>query len=109
MSDQMSFDERIQAAKALIDECLADWTKGAQPEVHILINDAFRVDKAGFISVPGVLKLRRLEISDARWQNAMVIIGEALLLTGTSSYIRVYERVGDSDQYRSIPLDLAGV
>ncbi|TII26864.1 sulfate transporter, partial [Escherichia coli] len=25
------------------------------------------------------------------------------------SYIRVYERVGDSDEYRAIPLDIAGV
>ncbi|MCX9038826.1 DUF3164 family protein [Citrobacter portucalensis] len=109
MSDRMSFDERIQAAKELIDSCLSDWTEDARPEIRTLINDAFRVDKTGLIRVAEVLKLRRLDINDERWQKAMLIIGEALQLVGTSSYIRVYERVGDSDQYQPIALDIAGV
>ncbi|WP_219953016.1 DUF3164 family protein [Dickeya zeae] len=109
MNDRMSFDERIQAAKELIDSCLRDWTEGARPEVHALINNAFQTDKAGSIRVAEVLKLRKLEIDDARWQKAMLIIGEAVQIIGTSSYIRVYERIGDSDQYRPIPLDIAGV
>lgn len=32
MSDRMSFDERIQAAKELIDACLSDWTEDARPK-----------------------------------------------------------------------------
>lgn len=108
MQDRVSFDERIQAAKELIDACLSDWTEGARPEIRALINDAFRVDKTGFIRVAEVLKLRKLDINDERWQKAMLIIGEALQLVGTSSYIRVYERVGDSGQYRAIALDIAG-
>lgn len=109
MSDRMSFDERIQAAKELIDACLSDWTEDARPEIRALINDAFRVDKTGLIRVAEVLKLRKLDINDERWQKAMLIIGEALQLVGTSSYIRVYERIGDSAQYRPIALDIAGV
>ncbi|EJG2385807.1 TPA: DUF3164 family protein [Citrobacter freundii] len=107
MSDKMSFDERIQAAKELIDACLSDWTENARPEIRALINDAFRVDKTGFIRVAEVLKLRKLDIDDERWQNAMTIIGEALQLVGTSSYIRVYERIGGSEKYRPIALDIA--
>lgn len=103
----MSFDERIQAAKELIDACLSDWTENARPEIRALINDAFRVDKTGFIRVAEVLKLRKLDIDDERWQKAMTIIGEALQLVGTSSYIRVYERIGDSEKYRPIALDIA--
>lgn len=109
MSDKMSFDERIQAAKELIDACLSDWTENARPEIQTLINDAFRVDKTGFIRVAEVLKLRKLDIDDERWQKAMLIIGEALQLVGTSSYIRVYERIGDSNKYRPVALNIAGV
>ena len=107
MSDKMSFDERIQAAKELIDACLSDWTENARHDIRALINDAFRVDKTGFIRVAEVLKLRKLDIDDERWQKAMTIIGEALQLVGTSSYIRVYERIGDSEKYRPIALDIA--
>ncbi|MEX7005858.1 DUF3164 family protein, partial [Pseudomonas aeruginosa] len=71
MADNIAFDERLQAAKALIDECLHEWTEGARAEVITLINDAFRVDQAGNIRTGSVLALRRLQIDDERWQRAM--------------------------------------
>lgn len=109
MQDRIAFDERLQAAKALIDECLADWTEGARPEIHAIINRAFQTEKEGEVNTGAVLALRRLEIDDERWSKAMQAIGEAVQVVGSRSYIRVYERVGDSDQYRPISLDIAGV
>ncbi|EKC1116919.1 DUF3164 family protein [Klebsiella pneumoniae] len=109
MADRMQFDERIQAAKALIDECLNEWTENASKEIKAIINRAFDVDKEGKISVSAVLSLRRYEFDDERWKKAMVIIGESLQVLNTSSYIRIYERVGDNGQYRPIPLDMAAV
>lgn len=109
MQDRIAFDERLQAAKALIDECLSDWTEGARPEIHAIINRAFQTEKEGEVNTGAVLALRRLEISDERWGRAMQAIAEAVQVVGSRSYIRVYERVGDSDQYRPIPLDIAGV
>ena len=84
------------------------WSEGAQPEIKVLINDAFQVDKSGNINTGRVLGLRRLAIEDDEWQRAMTAIGEALQVSGSRSYIRVYERVGTSDKYQAIALDLAG-
>lgn len=109
VQESIVFDERLQAARALIDDCLRDWTQGARPEVVTLVNDAFRTDTKGEIRTARVLALRRLEIRDERWQRAMTAIGEACQVIGSKSYIRVYERIGDSDQYKAISLDIAGV
>lgn len=109
VQESIAFDERLQAARALIDECLRDWTAGARPEVVTLVNDAFRTDTKGEIRTARVLALRRLEISDERWLRAMKAIGEACQIVGSKSYIRIYERLGDTDQYRPISLDIAGV
>ncbi|QST29767.1 DUF3164 family protein [Escherichia albertii] len=109
MQDRIAFDERIQTAKSLIDDCLADWTEDARPEIKAIISEAFSTDKEGNINTGRVLALRRLEIEDERWNNAMTLIGEAVQVIGSKSYIRVYERVGDSAEYRAIPLDIAGV
>ena len=49
------------------------------------------------------------ELTDERWLRAMDAIGDACQVVGSKSYIRVYERIGDSDQYRAISLDIAGV
>ena len=109
IQESLVFDERLQAAKALIDSCLQRWSEGAQPEIKVLINDAFQVDKAGNINTGRVLGLRRLGIQDEEWQRAMTAIGEALQVAGSKSYVRIYERIGSSDKYRPISLDMAAV
>ncbi|WP_334158680.1 DUF3164 family protein [Oryzomicrobium sp.] len=109
ISERLTFDERLQAAKALIDECITDWSKGSSPQIQALVHDAFQVDKEGNINTGRVLGLRRIAIDDERWNKAMTAIGEAVQVTGSKSYIRVYEQVGDTDQYAPIPLDIAAV
>ncbi|MTD32542.1 DUF3164 family protein [Paludibacterium denitrificans] len=109
VSDTLTFDEGLQAAKALIDECVHEWTEGARSEIRALINDAFNVDKEGKISTGRILGLRRLEIQDEKWQRAMTALSDSVRVQCSKSYIRVYERVGEADQYQPIPLDIAGV
>ncbi|QBH95489.1 DUF3164 family protein [Limnobaculum zhutongyuii] len=106
--DRITFDERLQAAKALIDECVKEWIEGSRPEIHAIVSQAFDTDKEGNINTGRVLALRRYDIDDERWKQAMTAIGEAVQVIGSKSYIRVYERVGDTDEYRQIPLDIAG-
>lgn len=109
IQDRIAFDERLQAARVLIDECLADWTENASPELQAIVNQAFDADKEGQINTGRVLSLRRLDIKDERWQRAMTAIGEAVQVVGSKSYIRVYERIGETEQYQPIALDIAGV
>ncbi|MFV3367533.1 DUF3164 family protein [Pseudomonas sp. NY15435] len=109
VQESIRFDERLVAARELIDACLLEWTEGARPEVVVLINDAFRVDTKGEIRTARVLALRRLDIKDERWKQAMDAIGDACQVAGSKDYIRVYERVGDSDQWKALSLDIAGV
>ena len=59
IAQHIAFDERLQAAKALIDECLKEWTADARPEIVLLVQDAFRVDSEGKIRTGNVLALRR--------------------------------------------------
>jgi hypothetical protein len=107
IQETLRFDERLQVAKALIDSCLNRWSADARPELKVLINDAFQVDQAGNINTGRVLALRRLEIDDEEWKTAMRAINDALSVTGSKSYVRIYERVGDSDQYVPISLDMS--
>lgn len=108
INDNIVFDERLQAAKALIDQCLVSWTENASPEIRVIVDRAFEVDKAGDVNIGRVLALRRVEINDPRWKQAMRAISESIQVVGSRSYVRLYERVGDTDQYKQIPLDIAG-
>ena len=109
INDHLQFDERIQAAKVLIDECLNEWSAGSRPELKALIERAFNVDKEGNLNTSRILGLRRVDIKDPRWLNAMQAISESVQVVNSKAYVRVYERIGDSDQYQPISLDVAGV
>lgn len=108
-AENISFDERLQAAKALIDECIADWSRDSSPEIKVLVQQAFDTDKEGNISTGRVLALRRLDIKDERWMRAMLAIGESVQVVGTTQYVRFYERIGESGEYSAISLDMAKV
>jgi hypothetical protein len=108
IAERLDFDERLQAAKALIDECLREWTKYAGSEVRTLIEDAFQVDVKGRINTKRILSLRKLKIEHPTWQQAMVAIGEAVTVTGSCTYYRIYKR-DENGKYHQLNLDFSGV
>jgi len=105
VGEHRKFDERIQAAKVLIDQCIERWSDGASPELRALVDHAFRVSKAGHIDVNQVLSLRQLNIADPAWEQAMQAIADAIQVTGTSQYLRLYERDAQG-RYLQLSLDL---
>lgn len=107
IAQHLKFDEGILAAKALINECLDEWTEGSRSELKALVSRAFEVDAEGNLSTNRILGLRRVEIGDPRWKRAMDAIAEALQVIGSKAYIRVYKRVDDSDRYIPIALNIA--
>lgn len=107
-ADQLTFDERLQTAKILIDECIGEWIEGSRDEIRVLVNQAFQVDKQGKVSAERVLGLRKLEIKHEKWKSAMQAIGDSVQVASTRSYVRFYER-DDAGDYQPINLDIAAL
>lgn len=104
----LTFDEGLQAAKELIDGCLRRWCADSRPELRAVVEQAFKVDKKGRINTGAVLGLRRIEIDDPDWQEAMRAITESLQVLDSRVYVRAYERDA-SGAYQPISLDFASV
>ncbi|MDK4547778.1 DUF3164 family protein, partial [Kingella kingae] len=92
MSDVLTFDERLTAAKTLIDECLDEWTQDSRQELKTIVQQAFDVNKEGNISTAKVLGLRRLNIEHEKWQRAMAAIDDSIHTQTTREYIRIHRR-----------------
>lgn len=105
--ESKAFDERLQVAKAIIDECIQSWSKGSNKNLRALVDYAFQVDKQGKVSVERILGLRKLYIEDERWTKAMGAIADSIQITGSKRYFRVYRRVGESETYLPVSLDAA--
>ena len=56
-----------------------------------------------------MLSLLRVEIEDPDWQRAMEALKDSIQVNGTAVYIRVYQRVGNTDRYDPINLNIAAV
>ena len=108
VNDSLQFNEKLQVAKKLIDECIKEWSSDARPELRALVDNAFAVDKQGNISTTRVLGLRRLDIHDEKWQRAMQAITDSVQVVSSKTYMRFYKRLADG-QYLQIPLDVAAL
>lgn len=107
VGDVTRFGPELKSAKALIDECIADWAKGANDNIRVLVNAAFQVNKAKQVDKARVLGLRKLDIKDERWQRAMEAISDALMVDETRTYIRFYQKDPKSGVMKQVPLDMA--
>jgi hypothetical protein len=110
VADRIAFGEQLQIAKQLVDECIHSWTNGSNDRVRVLIEHAFQTDKQGKINTARVLNLMSLKIDDDdNWTMAMQALRDSINVVATAKYIRIYERIGKSDQYRQLSLDMSGI
>lgn len=114
VSDSLNFDERLQIAKQLVDECIHAWAKDSNDNIKALVEHAFQTDKKGKINTARVFSLMRLKIDDEKWQTAMKALKDSIQITSTSEYLRLYQREegeeeGGVQKYKQIALDIASV
>jgi len=115
VAERVSFGVELQAAKALIDECIESWAKEGDldPRIRTLVEHAFQVNKAGRIDTQRVLGLRKLPMKDREgnpdlaWARAMDAVTEALNVDGTATYLRFYRRNPKTNRREQIALNFS--
>lgn len=108
-AERLTFTEELEAAKELINRCITRWSEGANDNIRALVDRAFRTNAKGQLRTTAILDLLRLDIEDEEWLRAMEALKDSIMVADTAVYVRFYERVGNTDQYKAIPLDLAAV
>jgi hypothetical protein len=106
--ERIQFGVELQLAKQKIDECLKEWTSDSNVNLRAIINEAFQVDKKGEIAKYRILALRRYNIKDATWKEAMELIDQAINVTSTKQYVAFYERDA-AGNYQQIILNFSAL
>jgi len=107
VSDLISFGPELQIAKALIDQCLTEWSADSRPEIQSIVTRAFNTEKEGQVNRADVFMLLKLEIDDPRWKKAMEAVRDAIRVTGSKEYVRFYKRDTVEADWQAITIDLA--
>lgn len=108
VQDSLTFGPELQIAKDLIDECVTEWSEGANDNLRAIISDAFQVDKEGQLNTGRILSLRRVKITDERWNKAMEAISESLQVAVSKTYINFREK-DESGELINIPLNISAI
>jgi hypothetical protein len=108
-ADLVELGPELQVAKALIDECLLEWSAGSGAELEALVHRVFQVDKQGQINRAALYMLFRVNSADERWKRAMEAIRDSMRVIGSKSYARCHERAACDAAWHAIALDLASV
>lgn len=103
----IDFGASLSQAKELVDQCLSDWSDGADGNLKAIVTRAFNVENGGLANRAALLSLLRLDIDDERWRNAMRAIQDAIEVKGTKRYVRIYQRASVDDAWVAVSLDAA--
>lgn len=107
VADRIEFGPELLSAKALIDECLTEWSADSGAHIRALVNRVFQVDKEGQINRAEMFMLLRTNIDEPRWLRAMDAIRDSIRSVGSRQYVRFYDRPAGDASWSAVTIDLA--
>ena len=106
---RMTFNIEMKAAESLFDKYLEAISASAENDIRVLINATFRSSRGDKLRTAELLRLLSYDIQHPDWIKACEALKNSIMVDGATVYIRVYERVNDSEAYRIIPLNITDV
>ena len=107
MQKLISFENELQAAKALFDACLNEWAAETRPSLRSIVTKAFDTDKEGQINRTNIFVLLNTEDPDPRWQRGQDAIRQAMNVIGAKEYVRFSMRGSVKEGWKAVSIDLA--
>lgn len=106
-ADQIMFGPELHAAKALIDDCLREWSADTGPELRTIVTSAFQVDKEGKLNHAALFALFKHDFENVGWKRAMEALKDSIRVVGNKTYMRFYKRQSTDHSWTHITIDMA--
>jgi len=90
--DRISFNENLQIAKQHIDLAIKSWSKDSDPNLAILIQEVFNVDKTGTVNKNRIMGLFRYDFKDEHWVTAMEYLKKSIQIVNSKEYYNFFEK-----------------
>ena len=106
----IQLDERVAKARELMLEYVNSELSRLDKDTTFLrklVEDSFRANAKGYLPIASILKLTRYEVKDARWNEARVILQDAMRPVPGKRYLNCRIRASRQHDFQTIRLDLA--
>jgi len=107
VDDIIDFNDKIQIAQVKINDFLEKKLNGADEDLSVLVNNAFKTTK-GRLDKARIFSLFQLNIKHPIWLEAMELIKDSITTNSTRRYVSVHKREAD-DSYRLINLNISSI
>jgi hypothetical protein len=107
IGQRLEFDDKINLAKAEIDEYLKDITEGQNNDIITIVNHAFTTVR-GKLDHKKILQLFSYKIKNARWEKAMTLLKDSITTNHSKRYIKVLER-DSNGEYQNINVQFSSL
>ena len=107
IGQRLEFDDKINLAKAEIDEYLKEITEGQNSDILIIVNNAFTTVR-GKLDPKRILQLFSYQIKNVRWKKAMEILQDSITTNYSKRYIKVSER-DSNGEYQNINVQFSSI
>lgn len=107
MDDLIGFSESLQIVKTQIDDWLRDRLNGVDDALAKVVSQAFNVDKQGRVNSALIMRLLHLEIKDPKWQKAMSILKDSIVVKASRQYVsfQAKETTDAGESWRKVCLN----
>lgn len=89
--DRIDFDENLQIAKQHIDLAIKSWSSTSDPNLAILIQEVFNVDKKKTVNKNRIMGLLRYDFKDEHWITAMDYLKKSIQVVNSKEYYNFFE------------------
>lgn len=107
VQDIVEFDDRITMAQQKINEFLESKNEGADEDLMLLVNNAFKTTK-GRLDKSRIFSLFGLAIKNDTWKEAMELIKQSINTNHTRRYATIAVR-DESGNYKELPLNISSI
>ena len=102
-------NEKVNQAKELIQDLVHEWQQKSHPALGAIAGLTAKMNSNEKLTYGDILALKRLNIKDAKWQEAMDMLDNAFIASGTKKIIYVYWRAFTDAEWIEIPLQWSRV
>jgi len=106
-TERIDYNEHLNQAFKLLNECLVEWTGGGNHELQALVQQVISAGKKGKIDHAMLLRLQRVNSKHPKFLEAQKLIKLSIVTNMAKQYLSFRQRQGEESKWQTISLNFS--
>jgi hypothetical protein len=106
-AERIDYNEQLNQAFRLLNDCLTEWTSGGNHELRALVQQVISAGKKGKIDHAMLLRLQRVNSTHATFLMAQNLIKASIITNMAKQYLSFRQREGIEARWQTVSLNFS--